>query len=68
MPEPRRFAAKGGSLKPHPKVLIVDGDPAVVLTLNDATAATVDSIARASTRGCIARYTRAKTGRWRFVT
>lgn len=29
MPEPRRHAANGGSLKPHPKVLIVDADPAV---------------------------------------
>src|SRR5208337_1220251 len=28
VPEPRRDPANGGSLKPHPKVLIVDGDPA----------------------------------------
>jgi two-component system KDP operon response regulator KdpE len=29
MPEPRRFPAGAGSLKPHPRVLIIDGDPAV---------------------------------------
>jgi two-component system, OmpR family, KDP operon response regulator KdpE len=28
MPGPRRHASNGGPLKPHPKVLIIDGDPA----------------------------------------
>jgi two-component system KDP operon response regulator KdpE len=29
MPEPRRSPANAGSLKPHPKVLVIDADPAV---------------------------------------
>jgi two-component system KDP operon response regulator KdpE len=29
MPEPLRYPANGGPLKPHPRVLIVDGDPGV---------------------------------------